>query len=266
MSETKLTKKQLKSQNFKKSKDERDQEKALKRKHEDETSTETSKEISKEISKETLKETPTTKTKDITITSTENNSEPVKKKRKTRRGKKGKGNGGAANKGNRFLIFVGNLPYNVTKAELMNHFKNCSPDEIRVRPDKGIAFLEFDPASSDSQKLDTDEKDKNNKSTIKASNIQKRMDIALLQNKTMFQDRKINVELTAGGGGNSENRLSKIKTKNEKMEKERVERIDKMIKNNRSSASTASQDSKTSGNTSTTNTSGIHPDRLKMMK
>ncbi|CAH6723486.1 nucleolar protein 6 [[Candida] jaroonii] len=126
----------------------------------------------------------------------------VKKKRKTRRGKKGKGvNGG---KGPRFILFVGNLPYKVTETELMNHFKNSKPDRIRIRGDKGIAFLEFDN--------DTKE-------------IQSKMEVALRMHHSMIKDRKINVELTVGGGGNSENRKEKLKQKNEKLSEERKERV-----------------------------------------
>ncbi len=44
---------------------------------------------------------------------------------------------------------------------------------------------------------------------------------ALNFHHTMLEGRKINVELTAGGGGKSENRQNKIKEKNAGLEKER---------------------------------------------
>ncbi|RLV93224.1 Nucleolar protein 6 [Spathaspora sp. JA1] len=171
MSEEKLSKKQKKALGFRKTKEERDELKEKKRKLE-----------------------PEPEVKEATTTT----EEPVVKKRKTRRGKKGKGvNGGS---GPRFIIFVGNLPYDTTTTELTAHFKNCNPDRIRIRPDKGIAFLEFDN--------DTKE-------------IQSKMELALRMHHTLLRNRKINVELTVGGGGNSEFRVNKLKEKNEKMLEDR---------------------------------------------
>ncbi|EGV63744.1 40S ribosomal subunit biogenesis protein [Yamadazyma tenuis] len=149
-----------------------------------------------------------------------------KKKRKTRRGKKGKGvNGG---KGPRFLLFVGNLPYDVSETELAKHFKNSKPDRMRIRKDKGIAFLEFDN--------DTRE-------------IQSKMESALRMHHSMVRTRKINVELTVGGGGNSETRVQKIKGKNDKLLEERRDRV------------------KTKGSAAVdgADTEGIHPSRLAMV-
>ncbi|WP_167338073.1 hypothetical protein, partial [Streptomyces afghaniensis] len=99
----------------------------------------------------------------------------------------------------------------ITQNELQSHFKSSSPDLIRLRTDKHIAFLEFD----------------GNKDN---SNIQGRMDIALLRNKTLLKDKKINVELTVGGGGNSQNRLEKLKNKNLKFDEEYKTRMEKIIK------------------------------------
>ncbi|SCV05271.1 LANO_0H03818g1_1 [Lachancea nothofagi CBS 11611] len=209
--EVKLTKKQLKAQQFRKSKDTKEDEKSAKRTADD------------------VKEA----NKDVT-----SGDEAPKKKRKTRRGKGGKGK-----KGNRFLIFVGNLPKGTTDVELKAHFKSSSPDEIRVRPDKNIAFLEFD--------ADKDQK-----------NIQSRMDVALLQHKTEMSGRKINVELTVGGGGNSEARLEKLKNKNLKMDDERRVRTTKMILDSKNKA--AKEAPKNTEPVELAN--GIHPDRLKNMK
>ncbi|KAK6456908.1 uncharacterized protein RJT20DRAFT_35501 [Scheffersomyces xylosifermentans] len=163
--------------------------------------------------------------------------EEADKKRKTRRGKKGKGvNGG---KGPRFLLFVGNLPYDITEPELLAHFKNSNPDRIRIRQDKGIAFLEFDN--------DTQE-------------IQSKMELALKMHHSLIRSRKINVELTVGGGGNSENRVNKLKEKNEKLLEERrkaiTERNNKKAKEVREKA----------GNVpSTSSGPGIHPSRAALM-
>mmetsp|Transcript_2323 Transcript_2323/g.2556 ORF Transcript_2323/g.2556 Transcript_2323/m.2556 type:complete len:203 (+) Transcript_2323:189-797(+) len=154
---------------------------------------------------------------------TAQSTEEPKKKRKTRRGKKGKGvNGG---KGPRFILFVGNLPYNVTQPELVSHFKNSNPDRIRIRPDKGIAFLEFDNDSRE---------------------IQSKMELALRMHHSTLRNRKINVELTVGGGGNSDNRVNKLKEKNEKLEDERRSRVTKDSKKGEAPA-------------------GVHPSRAALL-
>ncbi|KAF9973803.1 hypothetical protein BGZ73_002938 [Actinomortierella ambigua] len=103
----------------------------------------------------------------------------------------------------KFIVFVGNLPYNITKEQLEKHFSSCENiASIRVQTDKvtgkgkGFAFMEFKTAE-DMQK-------------------------ALFFNKTLIKERPINVELTAGGGGNkSEARKKKIAEKNEALNEER---------------------------------------------
>lgn len=158
--------------------------------------------------------------------------EEPKKKRKTRRGKKGKGQGGT---GPRFLLFVGNLPYNITETEIMAHFSAAGPDRIRIRSEKGIAFLEFDGSGND---------------------IQRKMEVALRMHHSSLRNRKINVELTVGGGGNSANRLEKIKEKNNKLDVERKEKIEvkkKTIKDKKAQAPKV-------------DLTNVHPDRAKFLR
>ncbi|KAG0031491.1 hypothetical protein BGZ81_001134 [Podila clonocystis] len=103
----------------------------------------------------------------------------------------------------KFIVFVGNLPFNITKEQLQKHFENCTNiTSIRVQTDKvtgkgkGFAFLELGTAEA--------------------------MQKALYFNKTLIKDRPINVELTAGGGGNkSASRKQKIAEKNEALNEER---------------------------------------------
>ncbi|GME91738.1 unnamed protein product [[Candida] boidinii] len=168
--------------------------------------------------------------------------EPVKKKRKTRRGKKGKGANGP--NGPRFILFVGNLPYTVGKAELMSHFRTSEPDNIRIRQDKGIAFLEFSNERDD---------------------IQKRIEVALRLHHTILNNRKINVELTAGGGGNSKVRLEKIKTKNEKLLEERRTRIIKQEKEQLDKRNTESKNNNSANKPDGETSTGIHPSRLNLI-
>lgn len=215
----KLTKKQLKAQEFRKSKETKaaEQEEKAKRPAESEAS----------------------------AAATAEGDAPPKKKRKTRRGRKGKGRAGSG--GNRFIVFVGSLPKDITSTELQSHFKTSAPDSIRVRADKGIAFLEFDG-------------DKDGK------HIQSRMDTALLQNRTEIRGKRINVELTVGGGGNSENRLNKLRTKNEKFEQEYEERMAKM--RTKPSGAGAAQAANATGAPAKNSSvpAGMHPDRAKMFR
>ena len=101
----------------------------------------------------------------------------------------------------RFIAFVGNLPYDVT-IEKIKEFFQCLGEgiEVRMRFDKagkfrGFCFVEC-PTNDQYQKL------------IKMHHLK-------------LLGRKINVEISAGGGGNSETRKNKIKQKNEKISKYR---------------------------------------------
>ncbi|KAL5260158.1 hypothetical protein ACHWQZ_G010317 [Mnemiopsis leidyi] len=96
----------------------------------------------------------------------------------------------------RFILFVGNLPYTITKEELSEHFKKAGElEEVRLllnaqKEPKGCAFVEY-------------------KSSAAMLN-------ALLYHHTTFQERKINVEMTCGGGGNSAKRKKKLQEKRNK--------------------------------------------------
>ena len=48
------------------------------------------------------------------------------------------------------------------------------------------------------------------------------MQAGLNYHHTIMKDRKINVEVTAGGGGNNPNRIKKLKEKNLRIQQERV--------------------------------------------
>lgn len=174
-------------------------------------------------------------------------NEPPKKKRKTRRGKKHRGDK-EKNEGPRFILFVGNLPYKITEEDIEKHFKNCKPSSIRLRTDKGCAFIEYkneDPKESKRQ-----------------------MDIALRLHKSLLGGRKINVELTAGGGGNSQDRKEKIKVKNEKLEEERLKRTlaekDKKLKADAEKKKGEGEDNENDNN-NVVSENGVHPDRAKML-
>ncbi|KAL2261596.1 hypothetical protein VTK26DRAFT_3805 [Humicola hyalothermophila] len=114
----------------------------------------------------------------------------------------------------RFICFVGNLPFTATAESVRAHFATLHPTSVRLltqRDDplksRGIAFVEFgrfDHMKTCLEKF----------------------------HHTEFNDgkspaRRINVELTAGGGGKTAARRDKIKQKNAKLNEERAQRLKK---------------------------------------
>ncbi|GAA5920582.1 hypothetical protein JCM6882_006326 [Rhodosporidiobolus microsporus] len=154
--------------------------------------------------------------------------QPKKKKRqrgktpaqRAREAREKEGAEGAAAGASRLLLFVGNLPYKVTVEEIQKHFEPCgekptvrlltpksaSASSTSAAPQsKGCAFLEFTLASALQSAL------------------------RLHQSTLPGHPRKINVELTAGGGGNSAARKAKIEEQRKKLTGER----EKAAKNKR---------------------------------
>lgn len=156
-------------------------------------------------------------------------------KKKNRRSKKNKEKSSKT----RFILFVGNLPYGITEDELAVHFQGAHPDTIRTRKDKGIAFLEFD---------------------ISSRNIQHRMEVALRLHHSTLKNRKVNVELTAGGGGNSRSRIEKLKEKNKHLKDQRKSR-----RTAQENTSSSNGKMKTSDNEGASSSQEIHPSRLGLV-
>ncbi|TVY57566.1 putative RNA-binding protein [Lachnellula cervina] len=131
---------------------------------------------------------------------------------KRKRDAAAKESGEEGGKAARFICFIGNLPFSATKESLQKHFASVKPKSIRLltkkeKPteSKGCAFVEFDGYD-------------HMKTCLK------------LFHHSMFDDgvspsRKINVELTAGGGGNTQERRQKIEGKNQKLNEQRFRRI-----------------------------------------
>lgn len=104
----------------------------------------------------------------------------------------------------RFIVFIGNLPFTATKESITKHFAAVKPKSVRhltkkedPKKSKGVAFLEFEGYD-------------HMKTCLK------------LYHHSEFNDgispaRQINVELSAGGGGNSKERKAKIGEKNTKL-------------------------------------------------
>ncbi|KAH8157092.1 hypothetical protein CIB48_g11151, partial [Xylaria polymorpha] len=129
----------------------------------------------------------------------------------------------------RFIVFVGNLPYSATAEQITAHFASVHPASVRLLHQKndpsrsrGIAFVEF--ARYDymktALKLFHHSVFKCPASASKPSRGNKWGG----SSEPGIEERKINVELTAGGGGNTEYRRERIRAKNEKLNEERVRR------------------------------------------
>ncbi|KAI8772410.1 NOP6 [Biomphalaria glabrata] len=101
---------------------------------------------------------------------------------------------------NKYVLFIGNLPYDITREQLEEHFRKTGGiKNIRIPRDKvtdkgrGFAYMEFDGRISHG--------------------------IALRLHHTTLAGRKINVEFTSIGGGKSEARKAKLQKKNLKRKK-----------------------------------------------
>ncbi|KAJ2083450.1 hypothetical protein H4R24_000830 [Coemansia sp. RSA 988] len=148
------------------------------------------KEDRKAVSKTTTIETPSDSAQEQT-------EERGKGENETKNTTQAVGPGGAV----RFIVFVGNLPFSSTAADLREFMKKANPISVRLMTNKetgksrGFAFVEF-ASSAD-------------------------MRCGLMFHHHKLKNKKINVDLTAGGGGNSENRKKKIKRRGDELEQER---------------------------------------------
>jgi len=123
----------------------------------------------------------------------------------------------------RFILFIGNLPFDTTDASLQEHFKKLMPFTLRHRTDpktkksKGFAFLEFE----NYDRMKTCLKLYHHSMFDPAEAIQGGMGRGKSKGP-----RRINVELTAGGGGKAEGRKDKIRVKNVRLEDQRRRRLE----------------------------------------
>ncbi|OBT49360.1 hypothetical protein VE00_00315 [Pseudogymnoascus sp. WSF 3629] len=167
---------------------------------------------------------------------------PIKKKNNRNREKKRLAAATAIAAGEkapaRFIVFVGNLPFTATVESITAHFAAVHPISVRnltqkddPTKSKGCAFVEFEGYDHMKTCLKT-------------------------YHHSEFDDgkggggRKINVELTAGGGGNTKARKGKIAEKNEKLMEQRTRRIGEEEKQKLVKRGVPEEDQ-----------SGIHPSR-----
>ncbi|KAF4914843.1 putative RNA-binding protein [Colletotrichum viniferum] len=143
----------------------------------------------------------------------------------------------------KYIVFVGNLPYTANKESIRAHFSAYNPSAVRClnkdnNPNvcRGIAFLEFSNGSNMRTCLDK-------------------------MHHTEFDDglspaRRINLELSAGGGGKSKFRREKIKSRNVQLDENRVKRMQKEEEYKKQRMSEGG---------SNTQQDSIHPSRLALM-
>lgn len=107
-------------------------------------------------------------------------------------------------KNKRYILFIGNLPFSVKEEQVKNHFR-CTDNITEFRlmtkksgESKGCGFIEFGDKAS----------------YWKALNL----------HHSVLAGRKINVEVTCGGGGKGENRVKKLQQRKLKFQQGRKRR------------------------------------------
>lgn len=100
----------------------------------------------------------------------------------------------------RYILFAGDLPFDTTPQQLKTFFKKKLEPHIKgvrlltqrgTNKSKGCAFVEFD--------------------------CKEALQVALNYHHHQLNGRKINIELSAGGGGNSQSRIQRIRQKNKRL-------------------------------------------------
>lgn len=157
----------------------------------------------------------------------------------------------------RFILFCGNLPYNYTVDKLEKHFEAAAPITIRQRENAGFAFLEFPTANGEDGKPPPN------------GDASRRLKVALRLHHSMFMNRRINVEMTAGGGGNSSKRRGRIEEKRDKVATENHERMreEQAAREKREKAQRRheAKERKNEFDNRTHLQGGVHPSRLKKL-
>ena len=185
-------------------------------------------------------------------------------------------------KKDRFILFIGNLPFTATVAQITNHFIALQPFTVRLSTEKsngkskGFAFLEFegydkmktclklyhhsifDPEDQDADEAaDPDESFAKRKKSNQEEKPQSK------------HARRINVELTAGGGGKGKQRKDKIEQKNQKLSEERerrhVKEAAERVKAGHEKKERPATGANADGN-SGDNRGNVHPSRLKRVE
>lgn len=178
----------------------------------------------------------------------------------------------------RFIVFVGNLPYSTTDDSLQEHFKSLQPFTLRHRTDpktnksKGFAFLEFEGYDRMKTALKLYHHsyfDPEAPEGLKGQEPEQQPRSFGRGKPKKPSGRKINVELTAGGGGGKDNRKEKIRVKNVRLEEQRERRIEferkeKMREDRKAGKQKGGEAPAAQGGAEAME--GIHPSRLANMR
>ncbi|WFD32410.1 hypothetical protein MSPP1_003456 [Malassezia sp. CBS 17886] len=137
----------------------------------------------------------------------------------------------------KYIVFIGNMPFDVTSDMLAKHLASTCGETPSVR----LLTRRADPSALD--KLSASKKKSIAKGKAHDPSAPKSKGCAFAEfstpvalqkalrfHHTAFHGRQINVELTAGGGGKGEQRKEKIKQKNTELEKERRKLHEKYVK------------------------------------
>ncbi|PWN51987.1 hypothetical protein IE53DRAFT_385632 [Violaceomyces palustris] len=136
----------------------------------------------------------------------------------------------------KYIVFVGNMSFDLTSDDISKHFgKTCGEvPSVRLLTKKGdpsaLASLSKSKQKSIAKGKAKDPSAPQSKGcAFLEFKTHTALQKALLFHHTMYGGRQINVELSAGGGGKSQNRVEKIKKKNEALEKERAKIHEKYL-------------------------------------
>ncbi|KAF3802240.1 putative RNA-binding protein [Colletotrichum gloeosporioides] len=167
----------------------------------------------------------------------------------------------------KYIVFVGNLPYTANKESIRAHFSAYNPSAVRcLNKDndpnvcRGIAFLEFSNGSNMRTCLDKMHHTEFDDGLSPARRINLELSYALPSTPppSSSTDPYANQGLSysAGGGGKSKFRREKIKSRNVQLDENRVKRMQKEEEYKKQRVS--------EGGTNTQQDS-IHPSRLALM-
>ncbi|KAF1992304.1 hypothetical protein K402DRAFT_366404 [Aulographum hederae CBS 113979] len=170
-------------------------------------------------------------------------------------------------KKSRFIVFVGNLPFTVSKDDLAAHFASVQPKDIRLLEHRADKKFQTDMGGRGKNKTKKIKAGQSKGYAFMEFDNYDRMKTCLAKfHHTIMgkgkEAREINIELTAGGGGAKSNRMDKIKEKNAKLNEERTRRADfqKMDEEAREKGG-----AKKKFDAGEEPSSDIHPSRLKQM-
>ncbi|WFD42909.1 hypothetical protein MPSI1_001560 [Malassezia psittaci] len=137
----------------------------------------------------------------------------------------------------KYIVFVGNMAYDVTAEMLAKHFAETCGETPQVRLlTKRADPRAFEKLSNSKKKSIAKGKAQDPTAAVSKGcafvefSTPKALQKGLHFHHSMFRGRQINVELTAGGGGSSETRKKKIQAKNADLEKERKKHFEQHVK------------------------------------